>query len=745
MKEWDEILRELADDTSEYERDGGTVILRRHGVEHSIELRMQPGIGYIAQTAEGSREPVEVFIQKRLLRLDHLAGQMIRTFQRLQDKRPVPFVDGPVEVSTGAGVPRLKAKAAEALTELLVTPEYGTTNVVQLMANAGQGKTVLLEHLAMEAALRYQPQPHPNPLILPVDLLGRYVGNVDDAIAGSLNNTFASPGLRQADVLICLQKNWMILALDGFDELVARVGVANAFAHITELVDQLNGFGTVVLSARASFFELYEISSGIRRFLVPRRGTYTSSVAKLAPWTETQGVDVFRAVGSNNPEKELAELLSLFHGDRKVVFHPFFLTRLATLWRDGERFEQLPGQSDVLSKAKWVIDSFIERENRHKWTSTSGTPLLSRDQHVHLLGGVAEEMWHTGAFRLRPDELRLAAEIGIMDLGLEREVLDQVKERAPTHAAFIESGGYVSFFHDQFLNYALGYRLALYLRTGREESVARLLLPRTLPPDAIEWTSWSFKQYSGDVPAAVAMMNGISGRGFASMAQAENAGLINAAVTANETVHMDLLGQRFYGESLRARAYTNLAFKSCSFWEADLKDSVFKECLFIDCEFGNILINRESQFQGSRLASCRFSGLQIEGGGAAYSPSEIERALRQKGATLESPRAAAAPVAKRTNEAVSELVEEIVRRSERTCDVALEDLEESSPYLAGKVLRAGERTGVMKKTTRTTSGPKKTFYRFQVDRNELMRGQGALVEDATINDFWRALADKLPL
>src|SRR4051812_25722505 len=112
MKEWDEILRELADDPSEYERDGGTVILRRHGVEHSLELRMLPGLGCTAHTADGSREPVEVFVQKRLLRLDHVAGQMIRTLQRLQEKRPVPFVDGPVEVSSGAGLPKPREKAA---------------------------------------------------------------------------------------------------------------------------------------------------------------------------------------------------------------------------------------------------------------------------------------------------------------------------------------------------------------------------------------------------------------------------------------------------------------------------------------------------------------------------------------------------------------------------------------------------------------------------------------------------------
>jgi len=744
MKEWDEILRDLADDPSEFERDGGTVILRRHGTEHTLELRMHPGLGCTALGADGTREPVEIFVQKRLLRLDHLAGQMLRTFQRLQEKRPVPFVDGPVDVSTGAGSAQRRERAAQALGDLLSSPEYGTTHVVQLMANAGQGKTVLLEHVAMEAALRYRPNPNPNPLILPVDLLGRYVGNVDDAIAGSLNNTFASPGLRQADVLICLRKNWMILALDGFDELVARVGVANAFAHITDLVDQLNGYGTVVLSARASFFELYEISSGIRRFLVPKRGTYSSSVVKLAAWSETQGSDVFRAIGSTKPAEDLAALLELFHGDRDVVFHPFFLTRLATLWKGGERFEQLPGQSDALARAKWVIETFIERENRDKWTSTSGTPLLARDQHIQLLGGVAEEMWHTGAFRLRPDELRLAAEIGLMDLNLDREVLDQVKERAPTHAAFIEAGGYVSFFHDQFLNYALGHRVAYYLRTRKEDSLARLLLPRTLPPDTVQWTSWSFRQFGGIAAAAVSAANHAAAKGFGSMAQAENFGRLLAEILAGETDAHELVGQRFFGDSLNERIYHNLTLRSCSFWEADLRGTSLIKCVAIDCEWGSVMIDKATLLPGSTLRECRFSGLQMEEGGSAYSPPEIERILRERGAVLETLSTTATAFARRTTEAAIGVVENIIRRSERTCDVALEDVATDFPHLAPKVLRDAEKTGVMKKVQRPTSGQKKTFFRFQVDRNQILCGQGAVVGEPSIDAFWSEMAAKFP-
>src|SRR5207244_1754248 len=106
--------------------------------------------------------------------------------------------------------------SAEGLRQHLNEKEAGTTRFVQLMAPAGQGKTVLLEQIALENARTYQPDEYPVPLLLPVDLLGRYVGTIDDAIAGSLNNTYTFPSLTQRDVVECIRHGWLILALDGF-------------------------------------------------------------------------------------------------------------------------------------------------------------------------------------------------------------------------------------------------------------------------------------------------------------------------------------------------------------------------------------------------------------------------------------------------------------------------------------------------------------------------------------------------
>ncbi len=81
----------------------------------------------------------------------------------------------------------------------------------------------------------------------------------------------------------------------------------------------------------------------------------------------------------------------------------------------------------------------------------------------------------------------------------------------------------------------------------------------------------------------------------------------------------------------------------------------------------------------------------------------------------------------------------MVRKSERTCDIVLEEFEEDWGSVARKVVRSALKIGVMRAVQRDASGPKKTFVRFAVDRQRLLRGQGFLTKDATIDGFWDSL------
>ncbi len=743
MEQWDTLLKELADDASEYVQEGGTIVFTRQGTEHALDLREVPVHGLSVVTTDGGTQqftPIGTFIQRDLLGLPRLARQILKALDRAAKDRP-RFVEGPAEALIGKTTTRWPA-VSRALADALQESEPGTTRLIQLMAQAGQGKTVLLEEIAATFARNYQPDPHPIPILLPVDLLGRYVGTIDDAIAGSLNNTYVFPGLSQRDVALCVRKRWLVLALDGFDELVARVGARDAFLRITELLEQLQGAGTVVVSARESFFELYQITSAIRSYLQPRSGSYSTITSRLLPWTRDQGVQVFRNLGSANAEEDLDELMAAFESDEQIVLHPFFLTRLADLWRKGERFADAGHQNDRLTRTKYVIETFIARESDEKWVTRDGVPLLNSAEHTSVLGVVAEEMWRSGAFRITVDELRVATEIGLSEAKISPDRVDEVLARIPTHAALTSRDRGISFLHDRFLHYFLGCHLATLVARRDKAALEQALLPREFSPQMVEWVQWKWKQLGDSASKAVEFLNEF-GSSAAETVVASNAALLIAALLRDHKGKVEVAKKTFIGNALIGGAYADVRFVDCQFWHVDLTGARFQRCTFDGCKFGDLRVDGDTRFDHSILDKCSFTSVDYGGAYTVFSPIEIEKMLARMGAkTIAAAVAPAVPKPRVHTDAIK-CVERFLRASERTCDVGIEDIEEDSEE-ASTVASIGLRTGVLRPISKPASGPKRTFVRFKIDREKLLPGQVQKTGDSAIDDFWNEMAAEFP-
>lgn len=739
MNDWANLLRALADDPSEFECEGGTAMFYRQGKEHEFSVQQVPGIGPAVEE-HGGHTPLETYVQRKLLDLPTLATQIDRALERANRDRPGSFIEGPALLE--AGVEQIHWDAAgRNLREHLMCAEAGTTQLLQLMAAAGQGKTVLLENVAIELARSYQPVQYPTPLLLPVDLLGRYVGNIDDAIAGSLNNTYRFPRMTQRDVALCMARRWLILALDGFDELVARIGVRDAFIRISELLEQLSGAGTIILSARESFFELYEVSASLRSHLRPKGGSYSMSSVKLLPWHREQAVQVFRSVGSEEPERDVDELLEAFAGDTEIVFHPFFLTRLAQLWMRGERFDVAEAQATHMARTRYVIETFVDRESREKWVDRDGNPILDARGHSVVLGAVAEEMWRSGAFWLDATEVRIAAEIGLAELGMPRLQIESVAERAPTHAALLGRDGRYEFLHDRFLRFFLGQRLARHLLANETEPALRLLQARELDPDTIAWTAYFCKEGEFSAQEVVGLLNEVACR-VSDIACTTNTGRLFAKLLEDHDTGQEVpvAGLSFVGNPFAHRSYKRIAFEGCNFWHIDLSGTEFVDCSFAQCHFGDIRINGET-----RLTNCTFAGhdigsVEAEEGLALYMPDQIVSALEGLGANFvdieerheEEPEKKIAPEALKC-------VYRYVRCSESTCDVAVEEVAEKFGDIADDVAKIGLRHGVFRSVDRNTSGRPKQFVRFMTDRELLLQGQAKKTGRTEIDSFWEEM------
>lgn len=748
MDEIDSLLRDLADDPTEYERQGGLVMFRRQGRDCELMISQRPGVGPVLSGAIGD-QPVEEmpaarFVQEGVLQLHRLSAQIVRTIDRIQKDRPAPYVDGPSELEEGGRTSKWPTTAAQ-LKTFLAEQELGTTRVLQVMAGAGQGKTFLLETLSRDSASGYVPDAYPQPILLTVDLLGRYVGTIDDAIAGALNNTYRFPGLSQRDIALAIRKRWLNLALDGFDELVARVGARDAFLRVTELLEQLDSAGTLILSARTSFFELYQITAAIRSYLQPKRGSYSTAILRLNPWGEREGRAVFSGIGSGDPDGDLAALLEAFGADHEVVLQPFFITRLARAWLTGERFASAGANPDPHFRSAYIIRELIEREATTKWTDLAREkPLLTAQEHAVLLEGVAEETWRTGAFKLSAEELRIAGQMALSSLNLPPTVLKEVEERTPTHAAFVARDSVYSFLHDRFLHYYLGLRIGTLLKVEDDDALRALLSARELPPEVCEWAAWKVRggEHGPGQEAISRLEAAAQGAAMPEVAQ-ENAGRIAADLLDGGAVAVSIAGVSFHGDVLRAKVLTSVRFADCRWWQVDLRDAVFQDCQFADCSFDQVVLGPNTRFDGSLFRDCRIRGLDLEEKREVFAPAEIQVILEGRGAEVKVPRVEPPPPSRSIAPEVVEGLSRLVKLSVRSCDFARQDVEGFLPK-AAVVLREGEQRGVLREWKRATSGPHKDFLRFAVDRQLFLRGQAERTGDKRIDEFWDEIERRFP-
>lgn len=92
---------------------------------------------------------------------------------------------------------------------------------------------------------------------------------------------------------------------------------------------------------------------------------------------------------------------------------------------------------------------------------------------------------------------------------------------------------------------------------------------------------------------------------------------------------------------------------------------------------------------------------------------------------------------------IARLLEKAIKSSERTCDVAMEDLA-TDQKVVNYLIRAGSDCGILREISKDVSGPRKRFIRFNVDRNKLLRGKGETIGDLRIDSFWNDMRSKYP-
>jgi hypothetical protein len=244
------------------------------------------------------------------------------------------YVEGRVHNISGDDEPE---SASRRLNSIVDQAEVDTqrTQLVFVRGRAGDGKSVLLTHLAVDQAKSYLTGAAAW-LYFYVDAQGRALARIDEAIALILQDMGARFTYHCVSTLTRL--GLVVPIIDGFDELLGDRGYRDAFASLSTMIGRLHGQGTIVASARSTFHHFSSFGAQAHRY-----ASDTDSVAwrmhplQLRPWAEQEVLSYLRNVGVpssvfGDPTENARSALDRLHAHlgssaREVLSSPFFYRR----------------------------------------------------------------------------------------------------------------------------------------------------------------------------------------------------------------------------------------------------------------------------------------------------------------------------------------------------------------------------------------------------------------------------------
>lgn len=643
--------------------------------------------------------------------------------------------------------------AVELLGELLGSESPDLTRIVMVTGEAGAGKTRVLQELVKQQADLYQ-RGRSDRLYLYINAQGRALARFNEALATELQDLRAVLTYHGVSALVRLGA--LVPVIDGFDELLGVGGYDDAFSSLTGFIEELDGQGQVVASARSTYYEQEFVS---RSSSVSSLGAqaWTQVPLEVIPWGDEQFVSYVQryAVSRGLNEQEISDLTHRVDGvfagpNRELRRKPLFVARTVdAILRD----PTFAGGENLLGQ---LVVAYLERERRDKLLDRQGGSLLTSAQLELLFKTLAEEMWNQETRELDRKSVREVAEFVLLTEGLSEATQRVVIERMPTLAFMVvgdRSGG-VAFEHEMFFSYFLAQVFQETL--VRDTTAVRMLLSRSVLPVEV----------ASSAVAAIDREASLSDESRAQwfldrLAQAaqvetsrssqvkENAGLVAATILKQAAKGGVLDGLKLSsvvipGGDLDGVDLRDGHIERVEFRRVDLTRTRFLNCQARALLLTEIVVNPHyTRLELAGLdAPSQILGLRVREAGLArgiYDPTELRQVLVQCGAA--TPLSSTSQSTLRTvPERYERLLERLARSYRRmnpvcTGDDTLRSLFRDESWQVLETLLVRNR--VVTREHRATKGQPKVFLRRQFLPEELMAGADRAAPVAPeIRGFW---------
>ena len=635
-------------DEVEFRRGSVTMELQDETVEVSVA---DDPIKGIIITRDGATMSAVRWIYKDIAKLELLA-------RRITDyvKPPKHFVSprgklvDSIDVDPD-GTEKTVDDASRTLREVLGQPLAGTTSVLYLTSEPGEGKTSLIEQVAVQQAKAYLHK-ETKTLLLPVPLKGRPFLRFDDAIIAALANQLRFPYWSYGGFVELVRLGAIVPAFDGFEEIVAdshSYAATSAFKH---LIGELQSQGSILVAAGRAFVDLSLGSHGGLWRAENLDQDVQLRHLTLERWDKPVFLEYARKRQVSQPEKLFDDVgKQLRSPDHPVLTRAVLVRRLidvACNEKDLTAFLACIGL-DPTNYLHEFVEAIVEREVEYKWRDKSGgskARLLSLEQHHELLSMLACEMWLGSVEVLWRDMIDMVVEEFADEQELAPGIARQVRERIPYHALLRahrqNRRDALEFDHDDFRSFYLGRTLGNALASTDKTLVNQILDTKTLTTPVIKEATRLVRKMNPRVLRDVlGLLDTVLELASQVSYARENSGVLILSLLDNLGEGRTVSRGTFSHDILAGRWYSSLIVEDSRFFTTSLKDTRLFCCTFIGCRFERLVIEGHTQIQNTKLKRCKVDSVAIrESNGQlrpVFDPVEIRCQLHSLGFGLDGP------------------------------------------------------------------------------------------------------------
>lgn len=753
----DEIFEDIQsfadDDADVVMENSGQILFTRNGKDVLIKIEEDHDSGGYFVQHEGIRTPYRKFIGRKLAKLELFANKLI-------EKRASVdlFIDTKAQLYNLGDIK--ENKSLKLLEDEVSRFQISGTKLTFITADAGHGKTVLLKKFQRHIAEKYLKN-ESKYLFWHVDLQGRELVRLNEAIMYDLGE-LRIPNLYYSSILTLIKRKFIVLAIDGFDELAAEVGGSIALGALSNLVAQMEGNGTLVAASRRTFFDTQDFVKRTKLLKGKISPDCNFHELKLLNWRKSEAIELI-SYYFDDKEKIYNDLLSELNGNEShpILSRPFLLSKVIESMAESnlsasEFIGSIETESDGVSV---VVDAFTRREV-DKWRSRdqlTGNPYLTFNQHVEFLTSIALEMWESKKDVIDVELVQYIATILSDQWELETKIRPMVINMVKTHALLIpKSDQYYQlrkFEHEEFKNYFLSIHLSKLLTNCCNEyslnGIRKFLYQSQLPDSVAQYAQSKITKEEEKIKDIISSLTRLVNEEFKASYIQSNVGTIIPYLVHEldnqNIIHINakinFLSLVFENKSIR-----KVIFEQCNFVNISFRDTKLNDCKFKNVTFNEIKIHIESGniFNSVILENCNVSCISIiqeeKTIDTCYSPERIKETLESLGIKDSSSIHSKIEV---KNHRFKKALIRFLNNYNRTTIQMKKNIEEAGYFSQEKKLILKEiiplltKHGIIEEIeTKSSKLYNSTAWRLKNNLSEIFEADSNLIDDYSLHNFW---------